>query len=158
MTTRSLCVAKIGTSSDSSLGTADLALLYYENTTGKVPALWQESYDLLNYSQEWIDITSQESRSLLDEFHNAPGSVAEDNSEALTELLAPNVSTLSAPFACRVANYTQNLGIEAVFYSPNASGSELFQSNFYWTNSSGAGIFSSRMHFVFSYAFMMFIS
>ena len=161
MTTRSLSVAKTGRSSISQ-GIADLALLYYENPSGKVSALCQESYyaDLGegSYSliQEWIDITSQESESLPGEFRNAPGPAPEDNSKTLDESLVPGIFTLSAPFASRAENQTQQSGIEASFYSPNASGFE-FQYNLYSTGLSGAGDFSQRMHFVFSYVLVKII-
>ena len=98
-----------------------------------------------------------------DEFRNAPGSATEDDSKTLDESLVSNIltTTLSAPFACRAENQTRQLGIrqlgiEAVFYCPDDSGFE-FDSNFYSTNLSGAGNFSECMHFVFSYALIMFI-
>lgn len=154
-TTRSLSAAK--TSQVSSQYFVDQALLYYENPTGKVSVLCWQAVGVQD-DEKWIDITSQKSNSLPDEFRNAPGSATEDNSKTLDESLIPNIFTLSAPFACRPENQsTGQTGIGAVFYSPNASGFE-FQSNFYSTGLSGAGNFSSRMHFVFSYAFMMFIS
>ena len=145
-----------------SLGIADLALLYYENPTGKVSALCQESHytDLGegDYSiiQEWIDITSQESESLPGEFRNAPDSATGGNSKTLDESLVPNIFTLSAPFTSRAENQTQGSGIEAGFYSPNASGFE-FQYNLYLTGLSGAGNFSPRMYFVFSYVLIRII-
>ena len=153
MTTRSLSVAKTGrslNSFNSSPGIADLALLYYENPTGKVSALCQESYyaDRGEGIQEWIDITSQDSKSLPSEFRNAPDSASGDNSKTLDESLVPNIFALSAPFASQAENETQGSGIEANFFSPNASSFE-FQYNIYSASLSDAGSFIQRKHFVF---------
>lgn len=153
MTTRSLSAANTGayfngsSFNDSSLRIADLTLLYYENPTGKVSALCQVSYyadpGLGNYNitQEWIDISSQESKSLPDVFRNAPTSAADKTSKTLDESFISNTLTLSAPFTCQTNAYQ----IEAYFYSTNASNVE-FQSNYYSTGPSGPGNFSSSMH------------
>ena len=120
VTTRSLSVAKRGTFLNSSFGIADLALLYYENPTGKVSALCQESYytdqdlDDSGITQEWIDITSQESKSLPDVFRNAatsaadaPTSIIDVTSKTLDESFISSIFALSAPFVAQSANATQ---------------------------------------------------
>ena len=150
MTTRSLSVAQTGIPLNFSMDITDLALLYYENPTGKVTALCQESG--LGYSgiiQEWIDITSQESQSLPDIFRNNSTSAADGNSKTLDESFTSKNYTLSAPFTCQTRNLTQQSTIEAYFNSPSASNFEI-QSNYYWTGSSGPGNFSQSTYFVFS--------
>ena len=163
MTTRSLSVAKTGRYLNSSLDIADLALLYYENPTGKVTALCQDSYSAVPGSgdssiiQEWIDVTSQESKSLPAIFRNNSTSAADGNSKTLDESFMSNIYTLSAPFTCQTVNGTQQPGLDAFFYSLNASYFR-FQSNSYLTGSSGPGMFSPSTYFVFSYRVNMFRS
>ena len=54
--------------------TGNVALLYYENTDGKVSALLQRLQTFGDIQQDqWIDVTSQESDELPHEFRNAPG-------------------------------------------------------------------------------------
>ena len=108
MDTRSLSITSTGDSSDTDSLT-ESALLYYENPTGKVSAL-------LQHGVGWVDITSQESKSLPDEFRNAPNG---DGSKTLSEAVWENAK-LSTPFTSG-ANWT-GPGIGALFYSPiNAS-------------------------------------
>ena len=134
MTTRSLSVASTGTSLSSSQDISDLALLYYENPYGKVSALCQESYfanlgdqGFGAITNKWIDITSQESKSLPDEFRNAAALAPVANSKTLDESFMSNIS---APFTCKTDS-----GVEAYFFSPNASNFE-FRSNIYVTGPS----------------------
>ena len=145
MTTRSLSVANTGNGSSVSIDTGDLALLsllYYENPTGNVSALCQLNNDSI--IDEWIDISSQESRSLPDVFHNGLTSATDGNSKTLYESLISKLFTLSAPFTCQTANAQQS-GIDAFFYSPNAS-NVAFESSNYLTGPNGPGNFSLSMH------------
>ena len=108
MDTRSLSITSTGRSSDTGSLT-DSALLYYENPTGRVSALFQHGH-------EWVDITSQGSQSLPDEFHNAP----DFNSSKTLYNSAETNAILSTPFTSG-ANWT-GYSIGALFYSPpNAS-------------------------------------
>ena len=150
MNTRSLSVANTGNFINTSLeDLADLALLYYENPTGNVSALCQVSYDVNKGSwnesnvQRWIDITTQESKSLPDVFRNAPSSAAASESKTLDESLALKNFTLSAPFTSQITRFQQP-GIRAFFYSP-ASIFGHFPINMYLTGPSGPGNFSPSM-------------
>ncbi len=69
--TRSLSVALIGNGSLSTNTTTNSALLYYENPNGNISALLRRG-DPLREDAQWIDITSQGSESLPDEFRNTP--------------------------------------------------------------------------------------
>ncbi len=121
----------------------DQNLLLYENPIGKVSALCS----ILGVVTAWVDITTQESKSLPDEFRNTPASTAEGHSKTLFESLGTNVSTLSTPFTCMAENSTGPSDIGALFYSPDASNFE-FLSTEYSTGPSGAGNFSQSVHFV----------
>ena len=96
------------------------SLLYYEDPNGRVSVLSQQDvqhgYDDTIYG--WIDATSQESKSLPDEFRNTPASIAKGYSKTLYESLGTN-TTLRAPFACG-ANWTE-YPVGAIFYSPELS-------------------------------------
>lgn len=163
--TRSLSVAQTESvlSNETSTGT-DLALLYYENPTGKVSALSQETVvegvegveggESIN--TEWVDITSQESKSLPDRYRNTPGSTAEDYSKTLDESLDSNVFTLSAPFTCEGNSFNGPV-VKAIFYSTGALNLEI-QFNVYTTGPSGAGNFSRSMHFLFLYSLIVSMS
>ena len=159
--TRSLSVASTGVHNDSEdLVTSEQAILYYESPTGKVLALCLEVYQFSEesiYNNPWVDITSQESMSLPDQFHNTPAITAARDSKTLYESLATNSSTLSAPFTCQGTNRSQQFDVGAIFYSPNASNFG-FQSSNYSTGPIGAGNFSRSLHFVFPYPVLMFIS
>ena len=59
--------------------TTNVALLFYENPNGKVSTLLYRLINTFNSPggvlfDQWINITSQESKALPNEFHNAPGS------------------------------------------------------------------------------------
>ncbi|CAD6587164.1 MAG: hypothetical protein ASARMPREDX12_002766 [Alectoria sarmentosa] len=157
--TRSLSVAQTGfvPANETSTG-KNLALLYYENPTGKVSALSQEivlravtgleageSVDGESVSSQWVDITSQESRSLPGYYRNTPGSTAGGYSKTLDESLDSNIFTLSTPFTCGV-NSSNDFAVDAIFYSTNASNSEISY-NAYTTGPSGAGNFSQMTPF-----------
>ena len=90
------------------------ALLFYEDPNGKVSALLQRS--LGNGTVRYINITSQKSNSLPNQFHNPTGS---NFSYTLYE---SNINaTFSAPFTSRL-NLSISDPVGAVFYSPpNAS-------------------------------------
>ena len=81
MDTRSLSISSFGFP-DGGLrenSTNNIALLFYENPDGKISALLHRLINIVNprtgsYQQDqWIDITSQESKVLPNEFHNDPG-------------------------------------------------------------------------------------
>ena len=140
MNTRSLCVAQTGIvpSNENSTGT----LLYYENPTGKVSALSANIGFNESMGGEWVDITSQESKSLPESYRNTPDPTAGGGSKTLDESLDSSIFTLSAPFTCG-ANIS---AIEAIFYSKNATDPKI-QSNTY-TIGPIAGSFSQSMHFM----------
>ena len=146
--TRSLSVAATGIDYPGDLAgppiTTDRGLLLYEDPTGRVSALCKVvgkvgagQYDTID---SWVDITSQESKSLLGQFRNTPNSTAERYSKTLFdssfEECTTNVSTLSAPFTCVFrnpiptsdSNSTLPSEIESLFYLSDAS-----NSNFLWT-------------------------
>ena len=136
--TRSLSITSTGRLSDTG-SPQNPAHRYYENPTGKVSALLQHSY-------EWVDSTSQQSKSLPDGFHNAPYA---EYSKILYDSDNSNL-TFRAPFSSR-ANWTES-GIEALFYSPAiaplASGRQPVSISYdaYTINSTGSGNSSGSMH------------
>ncbi len=109
------------------------SLLYYEDPTRRISVLshqtvGNEKNRTLKESPtaEWVNLTSQESKSLPDEFRNTPASTAGTNSKTLYESLGAN-TTLRAPFTCETnwtLPYDDNFTVEAIFYSPNASTSQ----------------------------------
>ena len=123
MTTRSLSIVRVLISSPLDGGTgdlSDLSLLYYEDPTGRISVLSQRP---VGNTTEWVNLTSQESKSLPDEFRNTPASTAGGHSKTLYESLGTD-TTLRAPFTCG-ANWTTsfvgNVSIGAIFYSPQVS-------------------------------------
>ena len=138
MDTRSLSITSTGRVSDTG-SPQNSALLYYENPTGKVSALLQHGW-------EWVDITSQQSKSLPDEFHNAPYA---ESSKTLYESDDSNL-TFRAPFSSG-ANWLTS-GIGALFYSPSnapsASGGQPVSIWYdgYTIGPTGSGNFSGSMH------------
>ena len=114
-------------------------LLYYENPSGKVSAL-------LRQTGLWVDITSQDSVDLPNEFRNTPTS----GSHTLYE--SAETTMPGSPFACG-ANWTSltlERGIGAIFFSLNASENSVgsrFTYNEYTSDSSGPGIFYGGMHY-----------
>lgn len=131
--TRSLSVAPTDillplNSADSTNAT----LLYYENPSGNVSALLQQG-------KQWVDITSQDSKSLPHEFRNT-----NTTSESHTLYESANVGMPRIPFACG-ANWSTDQAIGAIFYSPNASEfleGLRFTGNHYRSGSSGPGTFA----------------
>ena len=106
------------------------ALLLYENSTGQVSALLQLFQYTTPQQTQWVDITSQESRSLPNEFKlRDPG-----GSTTLTES-QPNAK-FSAPFVS-AANFSKN-AVGALFSSPNDTITEVI----YNVSTSGPGLFS----------------
>ena len=91
------------------------ALLFYENPTGKISALLQHNNGT-GYS-DWIDITSQGSRSLPEAFHHGF-----DRNSGLSPTLyeAGTDATFSTPFTCTEEGPTNS--VQLAFYSPNATG------------------------------------
>ena len=71
MDTRSLSITPIGNGSSDANPTTNSALLYYENPNGNVSALLRRGSFVDQF--QWVDITSQQSESLPNEFGNAPG-------------------------------------------------------------------------------------
>ncbi|KAL9076101.1 MAG: hypothetical protein Q9161_001148 [Pseudevernia consocians] len=69
--TRSLSITPIGNGSSDANPTTNSALLYYENSNGNVSALLRRGSFVDQF--QWVDITSQQSESLPNEFGNAPG-------------------------------------------------------------------------------------
>ena len=152
MDARSLSITPIGNGSSDT----NSALLYYENPNGNVSALlrrgsFQEQF-------QWVDITSQQSKSLPNEFRNAPGLNA-DNDTDLPEkvfgegfkdsktLYESNTDAIfSTPFTSG-ANLSGPF-IGALFYSPPESslfGSGSFTYAQYLIGPGGPGIFSTGM-------------
>ena len=95
--------------------TTNLALLYYENPSGNPSALVQRVYQSSPGEGQilWVDISSQESKSLPDEFRNVPG--PHQLSHTLYE--SNTNATFSTPFTSAI-NFTDS-AIGALFYSPN---------------------------------------
>ena len=94
--------------------TINLALLYYENPTGKASALVQRAFQQSSEIQ-WVDISSQESKSLPDDFRNSPG----PGQLSFTLYESDTNATFSTPFTS-ATNFTES-AIGALFYSPNVS-------------------------------------
>ena len=115
--TRSLSVASIASpnSKPANVGlmnsTSNSALLCYENSTSQVSALLERiTQNGTGYYTQYFDITSQQSDSLPNEFHNQADSKA---SKTLYEIDID--VTLSAPFASGSLNTSS---VYAVFYTP----------------------------------------
>ena len=148
--TRSLSVAQLGIVSPNEHSTA--ALLYYENPTGKVSVLSAISAPNGTSEDGWVDITSQESKSLPESFRNTPGSTAGGSSKTLDESLDSSVFTLSAPFTCASNGST----IKAIFYSKNATDPKIHYNNY--TTGPIAGSFSQSMHYIVLYSLVNLMS
>ena len=125
----------------------NLALLIYESPTRKVSALlWRGNTSTYGSApNEWVDITSQESKALPDAFRNPDDSTSSLAFTSSFTLYEANTSaTLSTPFICE-ANYS-SYEVELLFYSPDA-GSAILNPT-YSANSgspSSPGAFSSCM-------------
>ena len=135
--TRSLSfcgLPEIGTTNNA---TRNLALLFYENSTKHVSALLQRVQKNSSLIQ-WVDITSQESRSLPDEFRNVPDHASTTLYESDTQ------STFNAPFVSAAKFFGG--AATALFYSPRAGVAGLgVEAIDYDTGTSGPGTFSSGM-------------
>lgn len=151
--TRSLSIASIGSGSSDTNSTTNRAVLYYEDPTGKVSALLRrDNLTIFDGGRavryQWIDITSQESKSLPDEFRNIPG-----NSFSNTLYESDTNDTYSAPFTSG-ANFSDD-SIGALFFSPSNSSLRSIPPIFggsivstgYSIGASGPGHFISRMYF-----------
>ena len=122
--TRSLSTTTIRSGSSDTNATTNSALLYYENADGKVAALLQRITDTVNQdgqfgrSTQWVDITSQQSKSLPNEFRNVPDS---EYSNTLYESVKKSVinATFSTPFTSGANFFGCTIG--ALFYSPPAA-------------------------------------
>ena len=136
-----------------SLNNLDRSLLYYEDPTGKISvlshqAVGNEKNRTLKASPtaEWVNLTSQESKSLPDEFRNTPASI---DSKTLYESLVPN-TTLRAPFTCG-ANWSviggDVLSVGALFYSPqlNASNPQFAIECYFMGAGDSAGNFTTMI-------------
>ncbi|CAD6569571.1 MAG: hypothetical protein ASARMPRED_002950 [Alectoria sarmentosa] len=122
--TRSLSINTIGGVSSNS--TMDLALLYYEIPNGIVSALlqrWNSTVypnGIFEFSNpQWVDITSQDSKSLPDEFRSIPTNTSSDilYSNALYE--SDTNATFSTPFTSGGANNISGSLMKAISYSPS---------------------------------------
>ena len=168
--TRSLSISLFPFANDSSaLGpkentTTNVALLFFENPNGNVSALlyrlnwtvYDDYADGWGLQDQWINITSQDSKALPEEFHNAPWfnsytsyTLFGENaihSRTLYES-GPNV-VYNTPFFS-ASNFLGSVG--AMFYSPfnvalNASlGDYSFISAGYTIGLNGSGNFSSSI-------------
>lgn len=164
MDTRSLFITSTGYGSSDANSTTNSALLYYENPTGNVSALLQRFSPQSNeYSKveqaQWIDITSQKSKSLPDEFDNVPHS---NHSNTLYE--SSPWAGFSTPFTGGA--YFSDTSIGAVFYQPNVSlasdgppesGGLIVFTN-YTVGPSGPGSFNTGMHCASSYPEPLFVN
>lgn len=100
----------------------NLALLFFENPNGKVSALLQRLVITVEpqgeklWSDQWIDITSQESKALPKEFHNAPGFNSSNTlSRTLYEADKFGEYEYNTPFFS--APYSDG-SVGAIFYTP----------------------------------------
>ena len=102
------------------------SLLYYEDPTGRISVLSQQFLEIETNRglierppAEWVNVTSQESKSLPDEFRNTPASASvvggHNSSKTLYESLGSN-TTIRAPFTSG-ANWS-GFCVGAIFYSP----------------------------------------
>ena len=111
--TRSLSTCLLPGVDSHNTSNINFAFLFYENSTGQVSALLQHQPNGTSPVQ-WIDITSQESRSLPDEFKQRDS----DSDVGSTTLYESQSGVrLSTPFTC-AANFSQN-SMGALFHSPN---------------------------------------
>lgn len=152
--TRSLSITSVSNNDTNS--TTNSALLYYENPTGNVSALLQRispqpTQILKVLNAQWIDITSQESKSLPDEFRNVP------DFNLSNTLYESTNAKFGTPFTIE-ANFSGS-SIGALFYSPPTSASRFrwFEGYLYSAGTivtadyiigpRGPGNFSAGMHF-----------
>ena len=139
--TRSLSVSLI-TGSNPTIAsqntTTNLALLYYENPSGNVSVLLKRTNFMNSVGHfsrspyQWLDISSQSSQSLPDEFRNK-GSTDVWGSHTLYET-DPDI-ILGPPFT--------SMGNSSLLYAPSRASLEVFD---YSYGPGGFDIFSSGMH------------
>ncbi|KAM0800348.1 hypothetical protein BDR22DRAFT_972912 [Usnea florida] len=140
--TRSLSISSLETVNNSSEfnlvenSTTNLALLFYENPNGKVSALLHRLLNTVNMKfrmenaprDQWIDITSQDSKALPNEFRNAPGFNYSNSLPNSSEFITTFSKTLydadpnavySTPFL-GAPDYTtgSDVSVSAIFCSP----------------------------------------
>ena len=126
------------------------ALLLYENPAGNVSALLQRvtptngNFSLNRF--DWIDITSQRSNSLPDEFHNTPQMSGDDRNYTKTLYESGVDSTYSSPFTSG-SNFSGS-PIGALFFSPYDIGGRVTSTG-YTIGPQGAGNFSEGMRYDF---------
>ena len=126
MDTRSLSISYFLTANESYSvdvspdSTTNVALLYYENPNGNVSALLHRYF---NGSNEWVDITSQESKGLPHEFRNAPGFNYSTDSNTTNDFIlshtlydADPTVVYSTPFVSAANLFGKSAG--ALLYSP----------------------------------------
>lgn len=148
--TRSLSVTSVASAPSNTTSILYSALLYYENPNGKVSVLLLTHQNALTgplWSNQCINITSQESKSLPDEFRNIPG-----NGLSKTLYESQTLATFSTPFTSGGNFSGSSQG--ALFYSPSGSRSisgidssvhdDLIMSSVYMVGPSGPGVFNSN--------------
>ena len=128
MHTRSLSISSIGGTEGvlpTTNSTTNSALLYYENSTGNVSLLLQriKFIDSLRTHEDstayrlsqWVDITSQESKSLPNDFHDTPGQTFSNTLYGSDTYNA----IYSSPFTSGANFATWSVG--TLFYSPSSA-------------------------------------
>ena len=142
--TRSLSFCLLSKNEIGDNSTLESALLFYENPTGKISALLQRMHLSVDTIPkiEWIDITSQASKSLPDAFREGPSSI--NSSSTLYE--SDSHATFSAPFTCTVNS--SGSAAQLVFYSPNAK--DPIASVHYSSDGSGNYSFGKGMYCLYS--------
>ena len=167
MDTRSLSITPIGNGSSDTNLTTNSALLFYENPTGNVPALLQRISPNSNQAElssqpqqvQWVDITSQKSQGLPDEFWNDGLNLFDSRTLYESDMNA----TFSTPFTVIANDSTLTVGnqnevgaeLGALFYSPPDAS---LASISYVFNSSAPGDFIGGTHCKFSYNERSFVS
>ena len=151
--TRSLSITSVSNTDTNS--TTNSGLLYYENPTVNVSALLQRispqpTQNLKALNAQWIDITSQESKSLPGEFRNVP-----DFNSSNTLYESYTNAIFSTPFTSGVTLSGSSIG--ALLFSPptkasrfKADGGPLFSASTivsadYKIGPRGPGSFSAGM-------------
>ena len=110
MNTRSLSLCILPGNETSTL---KYGLLFYENPTGKVAVLRNTAF---RQDNNWVDITSQERRSLPDTFPIAPGL---DRIDSPTLYKLDSNATFSTPFTC-TTDINGHI-VQLLYYSSNAT-------------------------------------
>ena len=140
-----------GEDSNATFGsTGNLALLYYENPGGNVsallqPSVWINSSTAGGLESQWLDITSQSSKSLPSEFHNVDPDVSHTFWEEATNNACCGGHRISTPFTS--VNFSGG-STDALFYAPDSG---LLVSYIYLIGLQGPGNFSWCMRSVSSH-------